>query len=108
LALAARTARIGLQVDLATRDPRAREGVEHGVRQVGGQLDERVLDADRDLAEVRALETTLVRQRTDDHRGPDLVPLAHREAVRRHAVGRGSLGALARLARLTRLALHLR
>src|SRR5699024_3065821 len=70
-------------------DPQASTGdlgpaqlAEQVVRQPGGQLDERVLVADVDVADVLAGQTALVGQRADQRPRCDAVAAAHLDPVR--------------------------
>src|SRR3546814_8632669 len=98
--LEARTATGGLtlvlaQLDQLAGDPGALEGVPRARGQVHRQLDDRVVRADVDLAEVTAAQAALVGECADDLAGLDLVALADLDAIGRHRDVAAACGALA-------------
>src|SRR5688572_22213337 len=80
--LALRSALVAAQLDELAGDPGLRQRRLGTGRQLGGELDQGEVGTDLDVAEVSAVEATLVGQRTDDLTRLDLVALADRDPVR--------------------------
>src|SRR5699024_10929544 len=72
-----RSAGVGADVDLGTPDPDSLHRVELVRGEIRRQLDDRVVEPDRDASDVTAPEPGLVGQGAHDRAGLDVVPLTH-------------------------------
>ena len=75
-------------VDLLAADDDPLHRLELIGRQVRRELYDRVVETNRDAADVATTETGLVGERTHDRTGLDVVPLTHGDAVLRHVLAR--------------------
>src|SRR3954454_10944130 len=81
---------IRLQIDQHALNTGALQGFHGLAGQLGRQLHKRVVGPDRDVPEIAAVQTAFVGDGADDSAWTHLVPLTHRDAIRREALPRSA------------------